>query len=76
VVGDPVYGGRRRLPPDASEHLREILTDFRRQALHAARLELQHPGTGETVSWESAMPDDMAALILALREDAGKHGGD
>jgi 23S rRNA pseudouridine1911/1915/1917 synthase len=76
VVGDPVYGGRRRLPPDASDDLREILTDFRRQALHAARLELQHPGTGETVSWESAMPDDMAALILALREDAGKHGGD
>ena len=70
VVGDPVYGGRLRLPQGASAALRETLANFRRQALHAARLELVHPGSGELVSWEANVPDDMAQLIEALREDA------
>ncbi len=70
VVGDPVYGGRLRLPPGASAALQATLAGFRRQALHAARLELQHPTSGETVSWETDVPDDMAQLIRVLREDA------
>ena len=70
VVGDPVYGGRLRLPQGASAALRETLANFRRQALHAARLELVHPGSGELVSWEADVPDDMAQLIEVLREDA------
>jgi 23S rRNA pseudouridine1911/1915/1917 synthase len=70
VTGDPVYGGRLRLPAGASEALREVLTGFRRQALHATRLALRHPTTGETVSWEVGVPDDMARLIEVLRADA------
>jgi 23S rRNA pseudouridine1911/1915/1917 synthase len=70
VAGDPVYGGRLRLPRGASAALREMLTNFRRQALHAARLELVHPGSGELVSWAVDAPDDMAQLIAVLREDA------
>jgi len=70
VVGDPVYGGRLRLPAGAGAALQAALTGFRRQALHATRLELQHPSSGETVSWEAGMPDDMAELIQVLREDA------
>ena len=46
VVGDPVYGGRRRLPRGATEELIAALESFKRQALHAARLELEHPSTG------------------------------
>jgi 23S rRNA pseudouridine1911/1915/1917 synthase len=70
VAGDPVYGGRLRLPAGADETLREVLSSFRRQALHATRLELIHPTTAETVSWEVGVPDDMAQLIEALRADA------
>ena len=70
VVGDPVYGGRLRLPRGASVALREALANFRRQALHAARLELVHPGSGALVSWEAHVPDDMEQLITVLREDA------
>jgi 23S rRNA pseudouridine1911/1915/1917 synthase len=41
--------------------------------LHATRLELLHPTTGETVSWEVGVPNDMARLIEALRADARGH---
>ncbi|MCG8427321.1 MAG: 23S rRNA pseudouridine(1911/1915/1917) synthase RluD, partial [Chromatiales bacterium] len=38
MVGDPVYGGRLKMPQGASDALREQLQLFRRQALHARRL--------------------------------------
>ena len=69
VVGDPVYGGRRRLPRGASAGLIAALEQFSRQALHAARLELAHPLTGNTVYWEAPLPDDMIQLIAALQAD-------
>ncbi len=61
VVGDPAYGGRRRLPRGATEELVAALEAFRRQALHAARLELEHPSTGRSVSWESPLPADLSS---------------
>lgn len=67
LVGDPVYG-RLRLPAGAGAALTEALRGFRRQALHATRLALVHPETGEHCQWESPMPDDMQALVQALRE--------
>lgn len=75
IVGDPVYGGRLRLPAGASVALREALAGFRRQALHATRLVLAHPASGETVSWEVPVPDDMQRLIKVLREDAEEMAG-
>ena len=70
IVGDPVYGGRLRLPAGASEALRTALGTFRRQALHATRLELQHPGSGALVSWEAGVPADLAELMAVLERDA------
>ncbi len=67
IVGDPVYGGRRRLPAGASPTLREALGNFHRQALHAARLALAQPSSGEELVFESPVPADMAALLAALR---------
>lgn len=70
VVGDPVYGGRRRLPPGAGAELIAALESFKRQALHAARLELAHPLTGRAVHWESPLPPDMQKLLAVLEADA------
>ena len=67
LVGDPVYGGRLRLPSGESDSLLETLRHFRRQALHAASLGIIHPATGEYVEWRSALPADFAALLDALR---------
>ncbi|MDH5217505.1 MAG: 23S rRNA pseudouridine(1911/1915/1917) synthase RluD [Gammaproteobacteria bacterium] len=73
IVGDPVYGGRLRIPPAASEELMAALRGFKRQALHAARLGLEHPITGEAMSWEVSMPDDMLNLLAVLRTDRKLH---
>lgn len=70
LLGDPVYGGRLRATRGAAPALAEALRTFRRQALHAARLSLIHPGTGEAMSWTSPLPADMRALLAALRADA------
>jgi 23S rRNA pseudouridine1911/1915/1917 synthase len=73
LVGDRVYGGRLRLPPDCTARLREMLQSFRRQALHAARLALEHPKSGELMEWEAPLPADMVDLLEALRDDARQH---
>jgi len=69
VVGDPVYGGRRRLPAGATPALAEELRTFPRQALHAARLKLRHPLTGREMEWEAPLPSDMQRLLAALEAD-------
>ncbi|MGH8318099.1 MAG: 23S rRNA pseudouridine(1911/1915/1917) synthase RluD [Steroidobacteraceae bacterium] len=69
IVGDPVYGGRRRLPAGGSPALAAALGAFPRQALHAVRLALAHPMTGRALEWEAPVPDDMARLLAALDHD-------
>lgn len=70
LIGDPVYGGRMRLPKGGSPVMIKAVQAFPRQALHARRLGLVHPATGEEMSWESPLPEDMQALIAILTEDA------
>ena len=66
IVGDPVYGGRLKLAAGLSETARDALKGFRRQALHAARLELVHPKTGKNVAWEAPLPADVSRLLRSL----------
>ncbi|MEH3106099.1 MAG: RluA family pseudouridine synthase [Sphingomonas fennica] len=60
LLGDPAYGGR------AHGALLARL-GFRRQALHAARLGFVHPITGAALAFESALPEDMQALLSNIR---------
>jgi 23S rRNA pseudouridine1911/1915/1917 synthase len=69
LVGDQVYGGRFQMPADCNPELAEILRGFKRQALHAAKLGLEHPVTGEYCEWEQALPEDMQKLLKALAEN-------
>jgi 23S rRNA pseudouridine1911/1915/1917 synthase len=73
VVGDPVYGGRLKIPAGASESLKNVLRHFKRQALHALKLSLIHPGTRKRVQWASSVPEDMSKLMEALALDAKVH---
>ena len=65
LVGDRVY---QRGVPKCVPQLRELLNGFPRQALHATRLALAHPLTGEQMEWESPLPEDMAELLDAIDE--------
>lgn len=75
LVGDPVYGGRLALPKGASDEVIAALRGFRRQALHAARLEFQHPLSGAPVIAEAPLPDDLESLMTALRDAAAAEAG-
>jgi len=70
LLGDPTYGGRLRIPKGATHELIEALRQFKRQALHAKKLGVQHPETGEYCEWEVPLPDDFKAMIKVLRDDA------
>jgi 23S rRNA pseudouridine1911/1915/1917 synthase len=61
LLGDPVYGRSK----GATRALLETL-DFRRQALHAARLGFIHPVTQVALAFESDMPPDMQELFTRL----------
>ncbi|MBN1378439.1 MAG: 23S rRNA pseudouridine(1911/1915/1917) synthase RluD [Gammaproteobacteria bacterium] len=74
IVGDPVYGGRLRIPAGSDESLKRQLGLFKRQALHAASLGVLHPANGKALQWQAPIPDDMQALIAALRNDCAQHG--
>jgi 23S rRNA pseudouridine1911/1915/1917 synthase len=65
LVGDRVYGGRARAVRDP--RVKDLLLSFPRPALHARRLAFPHPDTGETLSFEAPIPEDLLALIEALR---------
>jgi len=67
LIGDPVYGGRRKLSPKAvGDKGVAAAKDFARQALHAATLGFTHPVTGEFMEFEADMPRDMAQLLRDL----------
>lgn len=57
VVGDAVYG-RRRQP---------LLKD--RHFLHASRLTLTHPATGQEMCFEAPLPEELMAIIRRLNPD-------
>jgi len=67
LLGDHLYGGGFKTK---ATHLgaaaRAALTALDRQALHAALLGFEHPATGETMRFESPLPEDMALLATAL----------
>jgi len=69
LVGDPLYGGRFRIPPAASPTMVQALKEYPRQALHARFLELDHPVTGQRMKWESPLPEDFVWLLTLLRQD-------
>ena len=68
LIGDPVYGGRVRFPKKASDELKQALLNFKRQALHSKKLTLNHPISGELMSWKAPLPDDMQELLEVLKK--------
>jgi 23S rRNA pseudouridine1911/1915/1917 synthase len=72
VLGDPIYGSGFKtrtaaLRPDAQAAARALS----RQALHAERLQFEHPVSRKKLSFNSELPGDMARLGQALRSIQG-----
>lgn len=71
LLGDETYAGRFKIPKGYSEETVELLRQFKRQALHAAHLQLIHPATGDEMEWEIPMPNDMQQVLEALASESG-----
>ncbi|MCL6232734.1 MULTISPECIES: 23S rRNA pseudouridine(1911/1915/1917) synthase RluD [Acinetobacter] len=69
LVGDQVYVPRVRMPAGASMLLDDTLRGFKRQALHAVKLGLVHPRTGEDMMFEAPWPEDFNQLVEVLRSE-------
>ncbi len=72
LIGDPTYGTHTKPPAAKTEQLRNNLKMFKRQALHAKSLKLEHPRSGETMQWQSPLPQDMVDLLKALQHEQAK----
>jgi 23S rRNA pseudouridine1911/1915/1917 synthase len=68
LVGDPVYGRSTRRRRGMTDARHDLLRAFPRQALHAVRIELKHPGSGEAVAFDAALPADFERLLTELRQ--------
>ena len=69
LIGDPIYGGRQRVPAGASDLLMSTLRGFPRQALHAQALEFEHPASGDYLEFRSDLPDDLLNLLEVLESE-------
>ena len=71
VLGDPQYGGRTkalsRFGGEKRKEASRLLCLIDRPALHAATLGFKHPISGEPLSFEAPLPDDILELLAALR---------
>jgi len=68
IVGDSVYGNNKSIRKGVGSSLRDVILNFKRQALHAFSLELTHPMDNQKMKFTAELPDDIRSLIDALNE--------
>ena len=67
VLCDALYSGRNTIPASFFGGAADGPPLIERQALHAARLEIDHPASGERLVLEAPLPADMQRLLEHLR---------
>lgn len=76
LVGDTTYFNAASTSQLSLSPHKDAVSRFPRQALHASRLSLLHPGTGKNISWSQAMPEDMQNLLKLLGLSSSESGVD
>jgi 23S rRNA pseudouridine1911/1915/1917 synthase len=66
LVGDQVYGGRKKSLNDLEEDLKNLVENFPRQALHSYKIAFLHPVTQAEMEFSVDMPEDMKELTRRL----------
>lgn len=69
LFGDSTYGWRLKLPSKIESELADGLRAFKRQALHAKKLELTHPKTEKRMTFECEYPEDFKKIIEVFEQD-------
>ena len=68
IVGDRLYAGHAQITVGELSRSDDPTVVIDRQALHAQRITFEHPVSGETLTLEAPIPDDMAGLLEALEK--------
>ncbi|MEC7108827.1 MAG: RluA family pseudouridine synthase, partial [Planctomycetota bacterium] len=69
ILADKLYSGRSRIVRGDISGLREDTTVLlNRQALHAHRLEIEHPASGERMEFVSPLPEDFSKCLAEIRK--------
>ena len=76
IVGDPVYGGRRKLPAGATPELVQALQNFRARRCTRRGSRSRTPRSAKRVSYDAPLPKDLKALFDALARDPAEHAGE
>ena len=68
IIGDPLYGRKRRFAKSTDSKLREVIEQFPRQALHASSLGFLHPSTNKKIEFTIELPKDIKNLEAKLAQ--------
>jgi len=68
LVGDPLYGKGGNFSSKLAPEIKSALELLDRQALHAFKLGFVHPITGQKLSFNSRVPDDIQAVLTTLEQ--------
>ena len=74
IAGDSLYGFRRDWWRKRHFLQQEVKPLIKRQMLHAERLGFIHPGNNRELGFEAPIPEDMAAVLMRLREMDREYG--
>jgi 23S rRNA pseudouridine1911/1915/1917 synthase len=74
VLCDRLYGGRSQVTRGEIARTKDEEVLLNRQALHARRLSITHPTTGEPITFEAPLPDDLQGTLDFLREHRSRSG--
>ncbi|GJM05009.1 MAG: pseudouridine synthase [marine bacterium B5-7] len=69
IVGDPVYGNNSSIRKGVNPSLRDFISNFSRQALHAFSLSLTHPLTKIDMTFNAELPEDIQTLLTVLNQN-------
>ena len=62
LIGDALYGRKKRFAKSTNSDLREVIEKFPRQALHASNLTFKDVDSENEVNFESSLPKDLLDL--------------
>jgi 23S rRNA pseudouridine1911/1915/1917 synthase len=68
IVGDKIYGHKRKERDTGGGAVERVLREFPRQALHAKKLGFVHPITGNRMVFHAPLPSDMKELVEYLAQ--------
>lgn len=63
IIGDQTYGNNSKKIAHCTQHIKELLVNFKRQALHSSYIRFFHPHTKDFLEFSIELPYDMKHIL-------------